>query len=133
VILLNLGCGLAGAVATASYIQPNCAVLPGDAGAPPLVFFGDALRPASEQMANAGPGSLGAALRQIGIAPGPGLIHLGYLAPAAEGDFRAPDAAARAAAIRQFQSRTGLPADGQPSLSLLGYLIWAAQPPPVVG
>jgi V8-like Glu-specific endopeptidase len=153
VILLNLGCGLAGAVATASYIQPNCAVLPGDAGAPPLVFSGDALRPASEQMANAGPGSLGAALRQIGIAPGPGrgprpgasavplplatidyfLIHLGYLAPAAEGDFRAPDAAARAAAIRQFQSRTGLPADGQPSLSLLGYLIWAAQPPPVVG
>ncbi|MDX1574563.1 MAG: peptidoglycan-binding protein [Kiloniellales bacterium] len=153
VILLNLGCGLAGAVVTASYIQPNCEVLPGDAGAPPLVFTGDALGPASEQMANTGPGSLGAALGRIGITPGQGrgprpgaaaaalplatidyfLIHLGYLAPAAEGDFRAPDGAARSAAIRTFQSRNGLPADGRPSLSLLGYLIWAAQPPPVVG
>ncbi len=153
VILLNLGCGLAGPVVTASTIQPNCEVLPGDVGAPPLVFSGDALRPASEQMAQTGRGSLGAALRQNGIAPGPGrgpragasaaplplatidyfLIHLGYLAPAAEGEFRARDAAARAAAIREFQNRTGLPADGQPSLSLLGYLIWAAQPPPVVG
>ena len=153
VILLSLGCGLAGPVATASYIQPNCEVLPGDAGAPPLVFSGASLGAASQQMATTGPGSLGAALRQTGIAPGQGrgprpgataaplplatidyfLIHLGYLAPAAEGDFRASDDAARAAAIRAFQRQNGLPADGQASLSLLGYLIRAAQPPPVVG
>ena len=153
VILLNLGCGLAGAVVTASYIQPNCEVLPGDAGAPPLVFSGDALRPASEQMANTAPGSLGAALRRIGISPGDGrgprpgataaplplatidyfLIHLGYMAPAAEGEFRAPNGEARAAAIRDFQSRNGLPSDGRASISLLGHLIRAAQPPPAVG
>jgi hypothetical protein len=122
VILLNLGCGLAGPVATASYIQPNCAVLPGDAGAPPLVFSGDA-RP------RPGASAVPLPLATIDYF----LIHLGYLAPAAEGDFRAPDGAARTAAIREFQRRYGLPADGQPSLSLLGYLIWAAQPPPVVG
>ena len=153
VILLNLGCGLAGAVLTASYIQPNCEVLPGDAGAPPLVFSGDSLRPASEQLANTTPGSLGAALRGVGISTGDGqappqgaaaapvplatidyfLIHLGYMAPAAEGDFRAPNGEARTAAIRDFQSRNGLPTDGRPSISLLGYLIWAAQPAPAVG
>ncbi len=152
-ILLNLGCGLAGAVLTASYIQPNCEVLPGDAGAPPLVFSGDGLRPASEQLANSAPGSLGAALRRAGLSPGDGqapprgaaaaplplatidyfLIHLGYMAPAAEGDFRAPNGEARTAAIREFQSRNGLPSDGRPSISLLGYLILVAQPPPAVG
>lgn len=153
VIVLNLGCGLAGAVPTASYIQPNCEVLPGDAGVPPLVFTGGDLRPAGEQIANLAPGSLGAALRGAGIAPGRGrapppgaaaaplplatidyfLVHLGYMAPAGEGDFRAPDGEARATAIRDFQRRNGLPPDGRPSISLLGYLIWAAQPAPAVG
>lgn len=152
VILLNLGCGLAGAVPTASYMQPNCDVLPGDAGTPPLVFSEGGLGPASEQIANDASGSLGAALRGAGISPGDGraprngaaaaalplatidyfLIHLGYMAPAAEDDFRAPDGAARTAAIRDFQSRNGLPADGRPSISLLGDLIWAAQPAPAV-
>ncbi len=153
VILLSLGCGLAGAVPTASAIQPDCEVLPGEAGLPPLVFAGADLQPASEQAVNLGPGSLGAALRAAGIVPGNGrapppgavaapvplatidyfLVHLGYLAPAAEGDFRAPDGAARTAAIRDFQRRNGLPPDGRPSVSLLGYLIWAAQPAPAVG
>ena len=152
-ILLNLGCGLAGAVPTASYIQPDCEVLPGDAGTPPLIFSDDGLEPASEQIANTAAGSLGAALRRAGISPGPGraprngaaaaplplatidyfLIHLGYMLPAAEGDFRAPGDAARAAAIRDFQSRNGLPVDGRPSIPLLGYLIWVAQPAPAVG
>jgi protease YdgD len=153
VILLNLGCGLAGAVLTASYIQPNCEVLPGDAGAPPLVLSGDALGPASAQVRDTAPGSLGAALRRIGISPGDGrgprrgataaplplatidyfLIHLGYMAPAADGEFRAPNGEARTAAIREFQSRNGLPTDGRPSISLLGYLIRVAQPAPAVG
>ena len=106
VILLNLGCGLAGAVLTASYIQPNCEVLPGDAGAPPLVFSGDGLqvRPASRWRIRP-PGSLGAALRRAGISTGDGqapprgaaaaplplatidyfLIHLGYMAPVCRG------------------------------------------------
>ena len=152
-MLLNLGCGLAGAVPTASYIRPNCEVLPGDAGTPPLIFSDDSLRPASEQIAGSAPGSLGAALRRAGISPGDGraprngaaaaalplatidyfLIHLGYMLPAGEGGFRASDGATRAAAIRDFQSRNGLPVDGRPSIALLGYLIWVAQPPPAVG
>jgi len=55
------------------------------------------------------------------------------VAPAAEGEFRAPNGEARAAAIRDFQSRNGLPSDGRASISLLGHLIRAAQPPPAVG
>ncbi len=151
-LVLNLGCGLAGAVPTASAIQPNCEILPGDAGMPPLVFSGGELRAASAHLAAAASGSLGAALGQAGVAIGEGqapppgaaaalplatidyfLIHLGYMAPRTEGDFRAPNGAARAAAIRAFQSRNGLAVDGQPSLALMGYLIWAAQPAPAVG
>jgi hypothetical protein len=152
-MVLNLGCGLAGAPVAAAAMRPDCEVLPGDAGTPPLVFVDGGVGPASGQIAATGAGSLGAALQTAGLAAGSGqapppgaaaaalplasidyfLIHLGYLAPAAPGELRAPDGAARAAAIRDFQGRNGLPADGRPSLALLGHLIRAAQPAPVVG
>lgn len=152
-MVLNLGCGLAGAVPTASSIQPNCEILPGDAGTPPLVFSDGVLRPASVHLAVTGRGTLSAAMQRAGLATGGGqapppgaaaaslplatidyfLIHLGYMAPRAAGDFRAHDGEARTAAIRAFQSHNGLAPDGRPSLALLGYLIWAAQPAPAIG
>ncbi len=151
-IVLNLGCGLSGPVLTASGNVPNCEVMPGDSALPPLVFA-DGVRAASGQLSADARGPLGRALTQAGISPGPSqaprpgrgteplplatidyfLIHLGYLGTTPESPFHAPSEADRAAAIRDFQSRNGLPVDGRPSIALLGYLIRAAQPAPAVG
>lgn len=151
-MILNLGCGLTGPVLTASGEVPDCEVMPGDAALPPLVFEDGDLRAASGQLSAGGGGPLDQALSQAGISPGPGqaprpgrgadplplatidyfLIHLGYLASTPESPFYASSAAERAAAIRAFQSRTGLPVDGRPSVALLGQLIRAAQPAPAV-
>jgi hypothetical protein len=142
-ITLNLGCGLDGPVQGS-----NCELLPFDSGLPPLVFAGGDFRALGEQLPDGGDlgaaGELGRALADAGLAstegraPGAGgkvspvplatidqfLDYLGYGVPA--------DAAARRAAIRDFQRRRGLPVDGRAGVALLGHLIWAAQPGPAV-
>jgi protease YdgD len=145
-ITLNLGCDLGGAARPGS--GADCAVLPYDATLPPLLFSDGAFRAAGEQLPDgrSRDGALAEALRSAGLTAFEGrgprsggrvspvplatidffLGHLGYLAPGTD------PAAGRAAAIRAFQARMGLAVDGRPSIALLGYLIWAAQPVPPV-
>lgn len=155
VITLNLGCNLSGPVQTASGMTPDCEVLPYDAGLPPLIFADGVFRALGERLPDGGSpadGPLARALLAAGVRSFEGkaparagavslvplvtidrfLAYLGYLVPAAAGAANRNRDAERAAAIREFQTRNGLPMDGRPSVALLGYLIRAVQPAPAV-
>ncbi len=145
-ITLNLGCDLGGAPRPGG--AADCEVLPHDAAVPPLLFSGGVFRAVGDQLPDgrSGGGALADALRTAGLAtlegraPRPGgpvsplplatidlfLGYLGYLPAGMDPD------AGRAPAIRAFQARMGLPVDGAPSVALLGHLIWAVQPVPLV-
>ncbi len=153
-ITLNLGCGLAGLAAGSSGTGTNCEVLPYDAALPPLAFSNGTFRALGAQLPDSddalrGDDAFSRALVDAGLRstegrpPAPGgpvsalplatidqfLGYLGYLPPAADRDSRDAE---RRAAIRAFQSRTGLPVDGRAGVALLGHLIRAAQPAPAI-
>jgi hypothetical protein len=154
-LILNMGCSLNGPVRSGPGMKPDCEVLPHDVAMPPLAFDYSALRALGEQLpggAAQASGPLAEALRANGVGSAEGQpprqsgkvsplplatieLFLGYLEilrPAAEGVSPEARNAERETAIREFQQRYGLPVDGQPSVKLLGYLIWAAQPGPAV-